>query len=193
MLLWGLLGLGAAAAGMALLPRAHRVTRQATFADSAERVFRVISRFENAMRWRPYVSHVELLAADPEGRPGFSERTSRGPITHRVERLEPPHHLWLHATHDRRRCEWRWRWRLEALEGGRTRVTLEERAELVEPWHRLWARLMGRGAHVELLLRALGNYLGHPSEVTPGDPLPDAAPASPAREVGPKQVADLIE
>jgi hypothetical protein len=187
-LLWGLLGLGAAAAGMASLPRAYRVTRQATFSHSAERVFRVVSRFDKAMRWRPYVSSVELLPVDAEGRPGFTERTSRGPITHRVVRLEPPHALELHAVHDRRRCTWCWSWRLEALEDGHTRVTVEERADLAEPWLRLWARVMGRAAHIELLLRALGNYLGQPAEVTPAEPL-----ASTASQIGTEQVSDLVE
>jgi uncharacterized protein YndB with AHSA1/START domain len=146
----------------ATMEPSHVASRQAVYARTPEEVWDVITRFDQAPRWRTDVDAVEIEAGDPIR---FVEMGAQGPLPLEVTEQERPHRLVLMAADPSLPFTGSWTFELEAVEGG-TRLTVTERGSIDNPLFRFVARLfMDPASTVTTYLVDLGHHLGE--DVTP--------------------------
>ena len=147
-----------------LLPKTHTASRRVRYGQPADRLWEVISRFENHARWQPDVKRIERLE-DRDGHAVWREVHSRGDsLTMEVVELEPPTRMVTRVV-DNRQFGGTWTWEVEPLEGTSCALTITENGEIYNPIFRFVARfIMGYHATMDAFHRALGGELGE--EVT---------------------------
>jgi uncharacterized protein YndB with AHSA1/START domain len=109
------------------LPKEHVAAQRVTLQASPERVFAVVSRFEDAPQWRKDVKTVDLL----EGGDVFVEHGPHGKIRMRVVEREPARRLVTTIDDESLPFGGAWTYEIEAVAEG-TRVTITERG-VVKP------------------------------------------------------------
>lgn len=164
----GLAGLALVATGIgATMEPDHVVTRQATYAQSPQEIWDVITRFDQTPTWRSEVDGVQIESGDPIR---FVELNDQGPLPLEVSESEAPSRLVLKADDPTLPFTGTWTFVLSAAEGGGTVVTVTERGTVHNPLFRFVARVFSDPAETsQTYLVDLGRHLGQQVvPVTPG-------------------------
>lgn len=152
--------------GGLLLPRTHRVSRSAVFAQPRDSVWSVIADMEHSPAWRTDVTAVKRMP-DRNGHPMWLQMTKEGswPLEIAVER--PPALLVAVVADSSAGFGGSWTYDV-STEAGRTRVTITETGFVANPFFRFLARyLFGLSSGIDNYLVALGHRFHE--DVKPGD------------------------
>jgi hypothetical protein len=152
----GLAALIAAVAAMGwMLPVQHVVARTVEVAASAPAVYATISRVADYPDWWPDMTRVDMLDARA-GRPTFRQHMSTGPVVISVVDAVPDERWVTRIDDPDQPFGGTWTFDLQAIDAGRTRVTLTERGEVYNPIFRFLSRyVFGYTATIESCLAAL--------------------------------------
>jgi len=150
------LGIEQSVSGQALLPR------------PPETVWRVLMDFDGMPLWRSDLSALERLP-DFEGRPAWREIGRAGARVIELAAAEPPSRLVLRGTRDGVAGFPMRTFELAAASGG-TRITLTERARVLNPLQRVRYRLLPPRGGITRLLRDLDLRLNGGRREVAADP-----------------------
>ena len=137
-----------------LLPKRHEATRSAVLKGPPADVYRVLTDFEAAPKWRPDVKRVELLG-DAGGRLRFREHGEHGAVTYEVVRQTPGELLETRIVDEDLGYSGSWTYALAPDPDG-TRLTITERGEVPNVVFRFVSRFVfGHTATMDKYLAAL--------------------------------------
>ncbi|HLJ92018.1 MAG TPA: SRPBCC family protein [Gemmataceae bacterium] len=143
-----------------LLPRSHVASRSLTIAAPSEKIWQVITDFQNVPTWHPEVLRVERLP-DQHGREIWRE-TYKGGFLMKLaitERL-PPRRLVRTIADEKSPFTGCWEFEIITLDEG-SRVAITEKGEIANPLIRLMFRFfMNPAQFLEKYLRALAAKFG---------------------------------
>jgi hypothetical protein len=143
------------------LPKAHRATRMARFAQSPEAVFALISGPQD---WRPGIKKWEQLAPDG-GRPMWRQESGWGSITFAQTACDPPRLYQLQIADKNLPFSGTWTWQIAATETGCScRIT--EEGEIDSPIFRFMSRfIFGQSRTINDYLNAIGKKFNEPVKI----------------------------
>ncbi len=154
-----------AAVGGMLMEPSHTVTREATYAQAPEQLWRTITRFDETPKWRSTVQSVQLESGTPVR---FVEMGDDGPVPMEVTEYDAPRRLVLMSTNPDMPFSRAWTIELTPVEDG-TRVTLTESASIENPMVRFVSHtFLDPAEPTNTYLIDLGRHLGE--AVTPQPP-----------------------
>ncbi|MEO6222464.1 MAG: SRPBCC family protein [Vicinamibacterales bacterium] len=150
---------GLAAVIGSMLPQGHRATKTVTMRAAPATVFSVITDFARAAEWRSGLERVEMLPNEG-GAMMFREVGGQGPMTFRVEALEPPTRLVTRITDKSLPFGGTWTYELKP-QGSGTLLTITEDGEVYNPLFRfmstfIFSQSATIGAYLTSLKRKLG-------------------------------------
>lgn len=148
----------AAAIGSAL-PKGHVAKRSASFAQTPDRVWAVLTDFAGQAAWRADIKSIER-ASDRDGKPVWREVSKRGDVVpYETTEAEPPRRLVRTIADPKLPYGGRWIYELTPTPTG-TRLTITEEGEVYNPIFRLVSRFMDMSATIDGYLLALGRHFG---------------------------------
>jgi uncharacterized protein YndB with AHSA1/START domain len=136
----------------------HQVARSVSLRAPRAEVYRVITDFGGAPRWRRGVKRVEFL--EPlDGRPRFREHGKHGAITFEATQIVPPQLLVTRIADTGLGYSGSWIYSL-AAEGSGTRLTITEFGEVSNIIFRFLSRfVLGHTATIDAYLSDLSSHL----------------------------------
>lgn len=144
------------------LPKTHVAASRITLNAPPERVFAILTDFENYPGWRPGLSAVER-GPEIEGLPSWFEvcgKLSR--VQFRVAEWHPPHRLVTRIVNDKLPLSGCWIYQLEEAGEG-TRLTLTEEENIHNPLLRFFDRfVLSYHGVMDVYLTSLARKLGEP-------------------------------
>jgi hypothetical protein len=143
-----------------LLPRAHVATSQVELKQPIDSVWAVVRALgDTPAFWGELKSATRL--PDVEGKETWGQTMKNGfelPLV--IDEERPPTLLVTRIVAKNAPFGGTWRYQLESLEGGRTRVTITEDGWVSNPMFRVISRLMGHHTTLDSYLKALGRKFG---------------------------------
>ncbi len=149
----------------ARLPKEHVASRRMTLKASPERVFEIVSSFEDAPSWRKGVKKVEIIETGEH--PVFVEHGPHGKIRMRVTERQPAKKLVTKIDDESLPFGGAWTYEIEQAEEG-TRVTITERGEVKPALFRFLSKYVF--THEKTLieyLEQLARHLGEQPRIEP--------------------------
>ena len=151
-----------------LLPKAHSVTRMATFNRTREEIWETVTDFPGQASWRPDLRRVERLP-DRNGRAVWRETDKRGQALtlETVESIRPRRLVRRIADE---KLPFSGSWTMEIAEYGEvTSLSISEDGEVYNPVFRFVSRfIIGQTSTIDGYLKALGGKLGVDVTITSG-------------------------
>lgn len=144
----------------ACLPKKHRASRQVTFKQPPELLWKVLTNVDDYPSWRPDLTAVEKISEMRHVEIGASGRMT-------LERVEtdPPRRMVLRIVDQNLPFGGTWTYVL-APEGGGTTLGITEDGEVYNPLFRFLSKFVfGHTATLENYLRALGRTFGEEVEI----------------------------
>lgn len=147
-----------------MVPESHVASRVAGYDQPPEAIWEAITNFEEFPSWRSTVDSVEPLVL-PDGRTGWVENGSFGPLPMALEEATPPRRLVLRIADPELPFGGTWTYEVRASNGGST-LTITETGQISSAFFRFMSRFVfGYTATMEAYLIDLGNKFGQ--QVTP--------------------------
>lgn len=155
-------GMGAAYVGTRL-PRTHVAVSRIRLNAPPERLFAIVTDFEDYPSWRPGLDRVEPGPAI-DGLPSWYEVCAKISRVHfRVAEMQPPHRLVTCLVDDKVALSGRWIYRFEA-DGESTVLTITEQENIHHPLLRFFDRfVLSYHGVMDVYLIALARKLGEPA------------------------------
>lgn len=147
----------------ARLPRTHLAASRIRLQACPEKVFGIITDFENYPSWRPGLDRVER-GPDFDGLPSWFEICAEFSRVHfRVTELQPPNWLVTRIVNDKLPLSGQWTYRLEG-DGEGTLLTITEEESIHNPLLRFFDRfVLSYHGVMDVYLTALARKLDEPS------------------------------
>jgi len=138
-----------------MIPKGHVATRTASFDQTPDTVWNVITDFPSAPTWRSTVKSMERLD-DRNGHPVWVEVGRTGRLTYEVTEFDPPRRMVTRIADDKLPFGGCWTYEISDA-GLRCRLTITENGEIYNPVFRCLARFVfGYHATMERYLADLG-------------------------------------
>ena len=151
--------IGAVAVIGLMLPKDHHAAKTMTVRAAPATVFGVITDFAKAAEWRSDLQRVEMLPNEG-GAIMFREIGSQGPMTFRVEALEPPTRLVTRIADKSLPFGGTWTYDLKP-QGSGTELTITEDGEVYNPIFRFMSKFFfSQTATIEAYQASLKKKLG---------------------------------
>lgn len=146
-----------------LLPKAHAVSRAATYKTTPDKLFALIAGPQN---WRPDVIRCEVVP-DATGRELTQETTrSGGTVTYELLDSKPPESIKRRIATPNLPYAGTWSYSLQPHAGG-TIVRITENGEVYNPVFRFVSRfILGHTSTMDAYLRSLGKATGQQVQIT---------------------------
>ncbi|MEO6436010.1 MAG: SRPBCC family protein [Tepidisphaeraceae bacterium] len=142
-----------------MLPKGHHAAKSVTLRAAPVEVFAVITDFAKAGEWRSGLQRVEMLPNEG-GAVMFREIGGQGPMTFRVEALEPPTRLVTRIADKSLPFGGTWTYDLRP-QGSGTELTITEDGEVYNPIFRFMSTFFfSQTAAIEAYLASLERRLG---------------------------------
>lgn len=147
-----------------LLPRAHIASRSATYKQTPENIWTVITDVEAMTSWRSELKSIARLP-DVNGKPAWKETSGFGELPLAVTEWEPPNKMVTRITDEKLPFGGTWTYELTRHPDGTTTLRITERGEVRAPLFRFMARVFfGHTSTMETYLRNLGKKFGETVE-----------------------------
>lgn len=141
------------------VPRDHVASLSIDLAAPPQRVWSLVSDFENTPKWRTDITGV-ASTPQPDGKLRFTESSSQGEIPFEVVSQEPPHRQVVRVVDDDQPFGGTWTWDLEPSGSG-TRLTITEAGFVRNPMFRAMALVFFSPTDtIDGYLRSLARALG---------------------------------
>ncbi len=142
-----------------MLPKGHHAAKSVALRAAPAAVFAVITDFAKAAEWRSDLQRVEMLPNEG-GAVMFREIGGQGPMTFRVEALEPPTRLVTRIADKSLPFGGTWTYELRP-QGSGTELTITEDGEVYNPIFRFMSKFFfSQTATIEAYLASLKRRLG---------------------------------
>lgn len=146
-----------------LLPKAHRVAREAALRRAPRDVYDVVRDFAKAPTWRPDLVGMEMLDA-ADNRPRFRECGKHGCVTYEVMEDVPGQRLVIRIVDQNLGYSGSWTYDFSPTPSG-MRLRIEEQGEVSNLLFRFMSRFVfGQTATLDAYLDSLGKRFEEPDQ-----------------------------
>jgi len=157
---------GSAAAIGTFVPLDHSASMKATYRQSPETIWEVITDFPEAPSWRPEITSVER-GEEVNGHPVWIEVSDFGPMPLEVAEMDPPRRMVLRIAGEDLAFGGTWTYDIRPEPGGAS-LTITEDGQIYNPIFRFMARFVfGYEATMGAYLKSLGLRFGEEAEPLP--------------------------
>jgi len=145
-----------------LLPKQHTVTREASFHQPPEAVWKAITDIDAMPSWRQGLKSVKRLP-DQNGLPAWVETTDSGKLPFETVLSQPPSKLVVGIADPKLPFGGTWTYEITATDSG-SKLLIREDGEIYNPIFRFLSRFVfGYSGTIDTYLKSLAKKFGEPS------------------------------